>query len=206
MTWCTRRLFALAYVNSKHLFVLFSHQKLFQIHQWNEPLLIRRIWLKVTKNIPERLRFRRVVFNRRARLPSNRKWFVVVVIFFVWATTSFNLYHSGVTFLGKGSIWTAGLTKQYIFFEMSQLPNTCIYARLFKVTYVIAHLRKSETSVGGGGEETMIWTSHSISSFPCCQGVSNKNSTSVNLLQSPTLLGSQQYSVEERLMFPGWNT
>lgn len=38
VTLCTRRLFTLAYVKSKHLFVLFSHQKLFQIQQWNEPL------------------------------------------------------------------------------------------------------------------------------------------------------------------------
>ena len=33
VTLCTRRLFTLAYVISKHLFVLLSHQKLFQIQQ-----------------------------------------------------------------------------------------------------------------------------------------------------------------------------
>ena len=33
VTLCTRRLFTLAYVKSKRLFVLFSHQNLLQIQQ-----------------------------------------------------------------------------------------------------------------------------------------------------------------------------
>ena len=83
VTLCTRRLFTLAYVKSKHLFVLFSHQKLFQIQQWNEPLFKQQNIISKEKHtcafkIPQRR------FNRRALLPSSRKWFVVVLIFPHW--------------------------------------------------------------------------------------------------------------------------
>ena len=70
VTLCTRRLFTLAYVKSKRLFVLFSHQKLFQIQQWNEPLFNQQNIISKEKHtcafkIPQRR------FNRRALLPSS---------------------------------------------------------------------------------------------------------------------------------------